>query len=348
MTYFKLSILDQTPIAASSGAISAVSETIELARLGEQLGYHRFWVAEHHGSATFAGSAPEVLIAGLAMATQCIRVGSGGVLLPHYSPFKVAETFSVLAAMAPDRIDLGVGRASGSDALTSLALQRNRNAAATRGDFPAQLGELIAYFDPERRFPAGHPFENLRDHLPHGGKPPRLWLLGTSTDSARLAGEAGLPYAIADFINPQGAALAKKYRDSFRPSAMLETPYLIVATSAICAQESQRASDLRYPFIMVMALMFRGQIIAVPSVEEAKRWAQNNPADAHAIMRMTYGDPHEVRDGLCRIANDYGADEVMIANIVPEFEARLQSYRLIADAFGLEPTQFCSRQGVSA
>jgi luciferase family oxidoreductase group 1 len=345
MKALRFSILDQSPIAAGSDARAAVAETVALARLGDALGYHRFWVAEHHSSATFAGAAPEILVAALAMATRRIRVGSGGVLLPHYSPFKVAEAFSVLGALAPGRVDLGVGRATGSDAITARALQRDRSSAGMRGDFPGQLAELLAYLGPEPRFPDAHPFAKLPDLLPHGGIPPRVWLLGSSSDSALLAGEAGLPYVIADFINPRGAQLAAQYRASFRPSTSLDSPYVIAATAAICAEDGETASDLRYPIVMVMALMFRGEIIPVPSVEDAKAWAARNPADAQPIMRITHGDQRQVRDGLAKVAADYGADELMLVNVLPDSASRHASYRLIAEAFDLHSDLICSAQG---
>jgi luciferase family oxidoreductase group 1 len=340
----RLSILDQSPIAAGSDASAAVAETVALARFGEALGYHRFWVAEHHASATFAGAAPEILVGALTMATRRIRLGSGGVLLPHYSPFKVAEAFGVLAALAPGRIDLGVGRATGSDAITARALQRDRHSTGGRGDFPAQLAELLAYFGDEPRFPDAHPFAKLRDLLQHRGIPPEPWLLGSSPDSARLAGEAGLPYVIADFINPHGAQLAAYYRASFRPSASLRSPYVMAATAAICAEDSEAASDLRYPIIMVMALMFRGEIIPVPSVADAKAWAARNPADAQPIMRITHGDKRQVRDGLAKVAEEYRADELMIVNVLPDSASRRTSYGLIAEAFDLDSNPTCSTQ----
>jgi len=345
MKTLRLSILDQSPIAAGSNASAAVTETVTLARLSEALGYHRFWVAEHHASATFAGAAPEILIAALTMATRRIRVGSGGVLLPHYSPFKVAEAFSVLSALAPGRIDLGVGRATGSDAITARALQRDRHSTCGPGDFPAQLAELLAYFGPEPGFRDAHPFAKLRNLLPHGGVPPELWLLGSSPDSARLAGEAGLPYVIADFINPHGARLAAQYRASFRPSASLRFPYVIAATAAICAEDGETASDLRYPIIMVMALMFRGEIIPVPSVADAKAWAARNPADAQPIMRITHGNKRQVRDGLGQVTAEYGANELMIVNILPDSASRRASYNLIAEAFDLDSNLIYSAQG---
>ncbi|WP_040842720.1 LLM class flavin-dependent oxidoreductase [Nitrospirillum viridazoti] len=333
MTNLPLSILDQTPIGAGSNAISALAETVELARLGDALGYRRFWVAEHHGSPTFAGAAPEVLIPALAMATTRITLGAGGVMLPHYSPYKVAECFSVAAGLAPGRIDLGLGRATGSDGRAALALQRDRRSRMGYSDFDAQLGELAAYLDAKDHFPTDHPFAALRRHLPHGGRPPTLWILGTSQDSARLAGLRGLPYAIADFINPHGSSLARLYRECFRPTDALPEPYVIVATPAICAREHGRAADLRYPFLMVLARLFRGEVVAVPGIGEAKEWFKRNPTDIGSIMNLTFGDPVEVREGLLAIVDEYGADELMISNVVPERDARLESYRLIFEAF---------------
>lgn len=328
-----LSILDQTPIGAGSNAVSALAETVELARLADELGYRRFWVAEHHGSPTFAGAAPEVLIPALSMATSRIAVGSGGVMLPHYSPFKVAESFSVAAALAPGRIDLGVGRATGSDGRAALALQRDRHSRIGNSDFNAQVSELVAYLGNEDIVAGDHPLAALRRHLPHGGTPPALWILGTSPDSARLAGNLGLPYVIADFINPRGAGLARLYRECFRPTSAMSAPYVIVATPAICASDHTRAADLRYPFLMLLARLFRGEIVAVPTIDDAKAWFDRNPTDLGSIMRLTYGDQAEVRAGLEAVVDEYGADELMITNIVPEHAARLESYRLIFEAF---------------
>ncbi|WP_322966358.1 LLM class flavin-dependent oxidoreductase [Sphingomonas fuzhouensis] len=343
-----LSVLDQSPIAQSGTAVSAVRETIELARLADQLGYRRFWVAEHHASETFAGAAPEVLIAAIAMATARIRVGSGGVLLPHYSPYKVAETFGVIAAIAPGRIDLGIGRASGCDPIATQALRRHRHIASVSSDFPGQLAELIAYHRPEDDAAGGTALSRLRATLPHGGSPADILLLGSSPESARLAARLGLPYVIADFINPQASGLADLYRANFQPSRTLGTPKVIVATAAICAEDHDRASDLRYPFIMVMALMFEGHIIPVPSVADAKRWASANPDMAQPIMHVTWGTPDAVATGLRRIADRYGSDEIMICNIVPEFDARLDSYRLIAAALKPEERRSLTEEGAVA
>jgi luciferase family oxidoreductase group 1 len=211
----KLSVLDQSPIAEGSTGAQALHNTIDLAQLTESLGYHRYWVAEHHGGPMLAGPSPEVLIGPIAAATSRIRVGSGGVMLPHYSPLKVAESFSVLAGLFPGRIDLGIGRAAGTDPMTTHALQRDRSRAMP-DDFPEQLAELLAYL--EDRFPPDNPLSRLASVLPGRPELPEPWLLGSSPQSALWAAELGLPYAFADFINPGGAEIAELYRSRFEAS----------------------------------------------------------------------------------------------------------------------------------
>src|SRR5271154_6640302 len=209
---FRLSVLDQSPISEGSSGAQALRNTIDLAQLADRLGYHRCWGAEHHGTQGLACNSPEVLIGPIAAATERIRVGSGGVMLPHYSPLKVAETFSLLAGLFPGRIDLALGRAAGTDPLTTFALQRDRRQAAP-DDFPEQLMELLGYLDD--RLPADHPFARLAKTLPGRPHKPEPWLLGSSPQSAIWAGELGLPYAFADFINAGGAEIAALYRERF-------------------------------------------------------------------------------------------------------------------------------------
>ena len=194
----RLSVLDQTPVPEGFSRPQALQNTLDLARLADRLGYHRYWLAEHHGLA-LAGPAPEVLAGPVAAATERIRVGSGGVMLPHYSPFKVAESFSLLAGLYPGRIDLALGRASGTDPLTTFALQRDRREVAP-DDFPQQLAELLAHYD--GTLPPDHPFAKLGQALPGSPERPEIWLLGSSAQSAIWAGQLDLPYAFADFINP--------------------------------------------------------------------------------------------------------------------------------------------------
>ncbi len=210
----RLSVLDQSPISAGATGPDALANTLDLARLADRLGYHRYWVAEHHGGPMLAGPAPEVLIGPIAAATERIRVGSGGVMLPHYSPLKVAEAFSLLAGLFPGRIDLGLGRAAGTDPMTTYALQRDRRQAAP-DDFPDQLAELIAYLDDA--LPADHPFARLARSLPGRPEVPEPWLLGSSPQSGIWAAQRGLPYAFADFINPDGRRDRDRLPAQLRP-----------------------------------------------------------------------------------------------------------------------------------
>src|SRR5918998_2237610 len=260
----RLSVLDQSPIAAGSTGPQALANTLALARLADELGYHRYWVAEHHGGPMLAGPAPEVLIGPIAAATRRIRVGSGGVMLPHYSPLKVAEAFSLLSGLFPGRIDLGLGRASGTDPMTTYALQRDRRQAAP-DDFPEQLAELLAYL--EDRMPPDHPFHRLTE-LPGLPEAPVPWLLGSSMQSAVWAAEQGLPYAFADFINPRGREIAAHYRSSFRPSESLAAPRLIVCSWVICADTEEEAELLTTSGRMAFTLLRQGRLIEVPPVEK--------------------------------------------------------------------------------
>ncbi|HEX5146549.1 MAG TPA: LLM class flavin-dependent oxidoreductase, partial [Conexibacter sp.] len=260
----RLSVLDQSPIAAGASGADALRNSLDLARLADALGYHRYWVAEHHGGPMLASPSPEVLIGPIAAATQRIRVGSGGVMLPHYSPLKVAESFSMLAGLSPGRIDLGIGRAPGTDQRTTLALQRDRRTPAP-DDFPSQLAELLGYLDGE--LPAGHPFAGLARVLPGRPEAPEPWLLGSSPQSALWAAELGLPYAFADFINAQGAPIAQDYRERFQSSARHEDPVVAVAVWAIAADTEEEALRLGASGKMAFALLRRGRLLPVPPVE---------------------------------------------------------------------------------
>ena len=335
---YRLSVLDQSPIAAGSTAAAAVANTLDLARTADRLGYHRYWLAEHHASPALAGAAPEALIGPVALATSRIRVGSGGIMLPHYSPFKVAETFRLLAAIAPGRIDLGLGRAPGSDQRTALALRQDRSRGFGAEDFTQSLAELLAYLDeaPDGGMPADHAFAALRDTLPSGGGTLPVWLLGSSPDSAMLAGQLGLPYCVADFINPDGEELADLYRRNFHPSDHLETPRVIAAVWAIAAPTADEARRLAMPAAMMFAHLMRGRLIPVPSIEEAEAWLAANPqALAMRRRRVVTGTPAEVRSQLDEVATLYGADELMLVNILPDHAARRHSYELVAAEYGL-------------
>jgi luciferase family oxidoreductase group 1 len=332
-----LSVLDQSPIAEGSTGAAALHNSIDLAKLADGLGYHRYWVAEHHGGPMLAGPSPEVLIGPLAAATETIRVGSGGVMLPHYSPLKVAESFTILAALFPGRIDLGLGRAAGTDPLTTFALQRDRRQAAP-DDFPEQLAELLAYFDDD--LPEDHPFRHLAATLPGLPELPQPWLLGSSSQSAIWAGELGLRYAFADFINPQGSEIAKLYRQRFTPGRDLQAPRTSVAVWALAAPTEDEARELAASSKMSMTLLRRGQLIAVPPPETALAFLAKEgqpPNGAARGRRSIVGTPEQVRAGIETVAQEYGAEEVIVVTITYDHEARRRSYELLADAMGLQP-----------
>ena len=330
----RLSVLDQSPVSEGATGSDALRNTIDLARLTDGLGYHRYWVAEHHGGRSLAGPSPEVLIGPIAAATSRLRVGSGGVMLPHYSPLKVAQSFSVLAGLFPGRIDLGIGRAAGTDPMTAFALQRDRRQAAP-DDFPDQLAELLAYFDDS--FPDGHALARYVATLPGRPEQPDLWLLGSSPQSAIWAGELGLPYAFADFINPQGAEIAQLYRDRFRPSARLAAPRTAVAVWALAADARDEARRLAASSKMTFRLLRQGRLIPVPPPDKALRFLETQGEAPPGLRRRSVlGDPAAVRAGLEEVAMEYGAEEAIVVTITYEHAARRRSYELIADAFGLD------------
>jgi len=332
----RLSVLDQSPIAEGSTGAQALHNTLDLARLVDELGYHRYWVAEHHGGPMLAGPSPEALVGPIAAATERLRVGSGGVMLPHYSAFKVAETFSVLAGLYPGRIDLGLGRAAGTDPMTTHALQRDRSRAMP-DDFPQQLAELLAYF--EDSFPRSSPLARLAKILPGRPETPEPWLLGSSPQSAVWAGELGLPYAFADFINPLGAEIAGLYRREFREGLRLEAPRTTVAVWAVAAETEDEAHRLASSSRMAFAMLRRGRLIPVPPPETALRFLEQEGGDGvSARRRAIIGTPEQVREGIEAVAGEYGAEEVIVVTITYDHAARRRSYELIAEAFGSVPT----------
>jgi luciferase family oxidoreductase group 1 len=334
---FSLSVLDQSPIAEGSTGAQALRNTIDLARLCDRLGYRRYWVAEHHGGPMLAGPSPEALIGPIAAATSRIRVGSGGVMLPHYSPLKVAETFSLLAGLFPGRVDLALGRAAGTDPLTTFALQRDRRQAAP-DDFPQQLAELLAYLDD--RLPEDHPFARLARTLPGRPELPERWLLGSSQQSAVWAAELAMPYAFADFINAAGAEIASLYRERFaeheHPGGV--RPRTAVAVWVICAETDAEAQRLAASGRMAFTLLHRGELIAVPPPEKALEFlAADRPPAAtgrsHGQRRAVVGTPDAVRAELEDVVLKYGADELIAVNILYDHQARRRSYELLAEAF---------------
>jgi luciferase family oxidoreductase group 1 len=333
----RLSVLDQTPVSEGSTAAQALRNSIDLARLADELGFHRYWVAEHHGGALVAGPSPEVLIGPIAAATSRLRVGSGGVMLPHYSPLKVAESFGVLSGLFPARIDLGIGRAAGTDPMTTHALQRDRSRAMP-DDFPEQLAELLGYF--ERSFPADHPLARLAASLPGNPEAPEPWLLGSSEQSAIWAGELGLRYAFADFINPRGAANAVVYRENFKAGERLEAPHLAVAVRAVVAETEEEAERLSLSWRMAFELLRSGHPGAVPTPETAARYFELHGEEREGLggkPRKLAGTAPQVRAEIEEIVAAYEADEVVVVTITHDHQARRRSYELLAEEFGLNP-----------
>ena len=331
MAGLRLSVLDQSPIPEGATGADALRNTLDLAALADELGYQRYWVAEHHATPALACAAPEILIAAIAARTARIRVGSGGVMLPHYSPLKVAETFSLLAGLHPERIDLGIGRAPGTDPMTMLALQRDRRHAAP-DDFIEQLYELLALL--EDRVPPGHAFARYPATLPGRPERPEPWLLGSSPQSAIWAAELGLPYSFADFINPEGAAIAADYRGRFIDSERLAAPLVSVGVIAICAESDDEAQRLAASSRMMLSLLKRGQLIQIPPVEKALAYLETRTPGSGG-RRAIIGAPATVRAGLEAVAAEYGAEEAVILTITHDHEARRRSYELIAAEFGL-------------
>src|SRR5271167_3214230 len=311
----RLSVLDQSPVSEGSSGAHALQNTIDLARLADRLGYHRYWLAEHHGGPMLAGPSPEALIGPIAAATEHIRVGSGGVMLPHYSPFKVAETFSLLAGLFPGRIDLALGRAAGTDPLTTFALQRDRRQAAP-DDFPQQLAELLAYLDDT--LPSDHPFRRLAGTLPGRPELPEPWLLGSSAQSAIWAAQLALPYAFADFINPAGAEIAALYRERLGASGGAKAPRTAVAAWVLCAPTDEEAQRLAASSRMTLTLLRRGELIPVPPPEKALEFLarEGKPASGGIPGRRgIVGSPETVRARVEELAAEYGAEEVIVVTI---------------------------------
>jgi luciferase family oxidoreductase group 1 len=321
-----LSVLDLATVASGSNPARALAETTKLAVEVERLGYTRLWVAEHHGMPAVASSAPAVLIAHLANATSTIRVGSGGVMLPNHSPLVVAEQFGTLEALHPGRIDLGLGRAPGTDHITARALRRTRDAGAD--GFPDDVLELINYLAANEGLPT-HPSAN-----PGHGYLPEVWLLGSSVFSAQLAGVLGLPFSFAYHFSPAlvDAALTT-YRSAFRPSSLLGEPRAMVAVSVICAETDTEARWLAGSSALSVLQRRTGHLGLLPSPEEAAAYPFT-PEELAAVEEVTrthlIGDPEQVYDGLVRLQRRTDADEIMLSTRVHSFEARVQSFALVA------------------
>ena len=319
-----LSILDVAPVSSKGDAGEALSHTTELARQAEAWGYHRFWVAEHHNMPAIASSSPAVLLAHLAAVTSTIRVGSGGVMLPNHAPLVVAEQFGTLESLHPGRIDLGIGRAPGTDQRTALALRRTMQGLSAE-DFPAELAELIAML-------AGDP--SRPQAVPAAAGLPQVWLLGSSDFSARLAGLLGLPFSFAHHFSAVNTEPALAiYRQSFRPSQWLDEPYAMVAVSATCADTDERAEYLAKPGWLASLRMQAGTPIRLPSPEEAAGY-EFSPAERafieHRKAGQALGSPQTVASQLSELLRRTGADELMLTHLIYGLEDRLRSYQLIA------------------
>lgn len=326
-----LSVLDLATVATGSSPARAFAETTATAIAVERLGYKRLWVAEHHGMPAVASSAPAVLIAHLANATTTLRVGSGGVMLPNHAPLVIAEQFATLEALHPGRIDLGLGRAPGTDHVTARALRRTLDLGAD--SFPNDVVELIKYLL-QSNAPSPHPFAN-----PGSGYLPEMWLLGSSTFSAQLAGVLGLSFSFAYHFAPQqlDAALAT-YRTHFQPSMVLSEPRVMVAASVICAESVEEAQWLSGSSALSIVQMRTGRPGEMPSPDEAAAY-DFTPIEkeiaAEAMASHLIGGPAMVAEGLSLLQTRTAADEIMISTRVHSLEARIQSFTLVAKAWGL-------------
>jgi luciferase family oxidoreductase group 1 len=332
----RLSVLDVSPVASGSSPAQALANSLDLARLCDRLGYVRYWFAEHHNMAAIASSAPPVMIGHVAAQTRRIRVGSGGVMLPNHSALHVAETFRALEALHPGRIDLGVGRAPGTDMLTAMALRGSADALAVDG-FPGQLAELLGFLG--EGFEPDHPFRSI-DAMPKVERTPPVWLLGSSGFSAALAAARGLRLGFAHHIDPHPAVQAlRAYRHEFRPSATLTEPEALLATSVLCAETDELARELASSADLAWLRLAQGRITPLPSVEEARahRWT---PAELEQVRarpgHRVVGDPDTVVRALSELAREAGVDEVMITTNTHDHGARRRSYELLAAAFGLD------------
>ncbi|HTT90169.1 MAG TPA: LLM class flavin-dependent oxidoreductase [Acidimicrobiales bacterium] len=341
-----LSVLDLCPVPTGASTAEALRRTVDLARHTEMWGYRRYWVAEHHNMPGIASSAPAVLVGQVAAATSTIRVGSGGVMLPNHVPLVVAEQFGMLEALYPGRVDLGIGRAPGTDRVTAWALRRNVEALSDE-DFPQQLAELRAYFsassgdggDGSGSFAGGRRDRHVRA-IPAEGNQPALWLLGSSGYSAQLAGLLGLPFAFAHHFSSANTlpALAL-YRRTFTPSVVLAKPFCLISVSVLCAPDGERARWLHGSSRLSMLRLRTGRPSTLPSPEEADGY-QFTEAERAVVAEATashvVGDPAAVVGSLSQLAERTGVDEIMVTTSTYGHADRLESYRLLAGAVGAE------------
>jgi len=331
----KWSVLDQSPHSAGTPQDAAIRASIALAQLCDDLGYERYWVSEHHNSSSIVGTAPEILMAAIAATTRGIRIGSAGIMLPHYSALKVAEQFRVLDAIAPGRIDLGVGRAPGSDGLTAHALNPHSNAAE---EFPRQVQELQHWVSGSA-LPAGHPYRSIAA-LPSSPTTPQMWILGSSNYGAQLAAHFGLPYAFAYFFS-EGAGVDEAldlYRRNYRPSALHPEPLPTICVWALAADTEQQAKRLLMTREYWRAGFEKGLRLPLASPEDAAAYAYSD-AERSMIDKLRaaalVGTAEQVADKLHALGKRLGLEEMVINTWTFDPQARRQSYALLARTFGL-------------
>ncbi|MFC4609493.1 LLM class flavin-dependent oxidoreductase [Streptomyces maoxianensis] len=335
-----LSVLDLVTVGSGRTATDALRTSVAIARLAESRGFHRHWVAEHHSMPGVASSSPAVILAHLAAHTERIRLGSGGVMLPNHAPLVIAEQFGTLEALAPGRVDLGLGRAPGTDGATAAALRRTDRPGEGADDFPQQLAELTRFLDDD--FPDGHPYARI--HAVPGpvqgpsARPP-IWLLGSSGFSARLAGVLGLPFAFAHHFSAQNTVPALDlYRESFRPSAVLDAPYALIGVSALASDDEKEARRQVLTGALSMVRLRTGRPGLIPTPDEAAAY-EFSPMEREFVdswlSNVVHGTADAVRTGLDDLQKRTGADELMITANAHSEDARLRSYELIADAYDL-------------
>lgn len=335
----KLSVLDQSPVISGHTPQQAIQQTIRLAQAVEQLGYYRYWCAEHHSIMALADPCPEILVTRLAAATSTIRVGTGGVLLPYYSPLKIAEQFRMLEALFPGRIDLGIGRAPGGDQATAMAMSAGINAGRypSADDFPEQVQYLAAYLDDD--LPDGHPFRQVRAQ-PAGPASPQIWLLGSSDYGGALAAQLGLRFAFAHFISARGGdVVMRDFKKHYQPSPREPHPQALVCVFVICADTQAQAERLAQSVDLRRLNMDYGVNAPVPTLEEAERYpytdADRQRIAQHHRRRVVLGPPAVVRERLMEIQAEFDADELMVITITGDYDTRMRSYELLAAACGL-------------
>lgn len=325
-----LSVLDLFPVTRGRTPTSAIHDSIALAQRVDELGYVRYWIAEHHNMPNIASAAPEVLIGKVASVTKRIRVGAGGIMIPNHAPLRVLEIFRTLEALYPGRIDLGVGRAPGTDAVTSAALRR----LPRGGDVNEQLAELFAFA--RKGFPDDHPFRDI-EAMPSDAPTPPIWMLGSTSAGAGLAASLGVGFAFAGhFSMGEAAAAVSLYRSRFRPSDDVRESKLIMAVSVVCGETNEHAEALAAPLRVAFARLASGFRGPFPSVEEARDY-RFSPEELAIVNRFSQGavigDAARVRAGLERLAKETTADELMISTVVPVHEERIASYERVMRAF---------------